>query len=230
MDRSAIFWTARLSIGLLGVVLIAGGIGRLGRHRAAANWPSAPPVGRATRPLGLAGLGAGLLLLATAVALGADALAGAVDTAVTPETWRGWLVGGVAAGAVLAAGALITSRLVRRAEVTALIRTPSAARPIPAQDRAVQHPAGHRQLSTSMGDADPAVPSDGQPGWVYRDGAGDWYLAVAVDGGQGLVRLTDFVLVPPGTAVRPLALEGSVELAVLPPEARQGSPARDGVS
>jgi hypothetical protein len=220
MDRSAIFWTARLSIGLLGVLLMAGAIGRLGRHRAAANWPSAPSAGSAAQPLGLAGLGAGLLLLASAVALSAGALTGAVDAA-TPQTWRDWLVSGLAAAAVLATGGLITSRLLERAEVTALIRTPSVARPIPAQDRAAQRPAGQEQLSTSMGDTDAAVPSDGQPGWVYRDGAGDWYLAVAVEGGQRLVRLTDFMLVPPGLAAQPLALEGSVELAVLPPKARQ---------
>jgi hypothetical protein len=39
---------------------------------------------------------------------------------------------------------------------------------------------------------------------------------VATAGGQRLVRLTDFTLVPVGTAGSPLALAGSVEISVWP--------------
>ena len=66
------------------------------------------------------------------------------------------------------------------------------------------------------GDSDPAVPDGGESGWVYRDAAGDWYLAVATTTGKRLVRLTDFTLVPPGTAQPPLTLAGSVEISVWP--------------
>ena len=60
------------------------------------------------------------------------------------------------------------------------------------------------------------MPVEGRSGWVYRDPGGGWYLAVATEGGQRLVRLTDFTLVPVGTAGTPLSLAGSVEISVWP--------------
>ena len=72
------------------------------------------------------------------------------------------------------------------------------------------------QLAQGPGLNEPALPSDSRSGWVYRDPAGEWYLAVAAEGGQRLVRLTDFTLVPVGTAGTPLELAGSVEISVWP--------------
>ena len=334
MDRSAIFWVGRLAVGCAGFVLMFGAVRLLGRARAAASWPTAAPVRVVARPLGYLGIGLGILGLATAAALSLGALAGPADPQLAPHTWRAWLVGLGAALVVVGIGAATTGRLVDRAELTALIRTParqpdaaaifrspefagtpgSADPPQPgpaktlhdtgneptrgvgfdhprspefagatefagamgpagsagsagdaeagrhagpgwpgangpagwsgaaavihqpgppesqstasahtervAQDR--PHP-GQPELSTSPGGIDPVVPSDGRSGWVYRDPAGDWYLAVATDGGQRLVRLTDFVLVPIGLAGSPLTLEGSVEISVWPatdPDAR----------
>ncbi|OLB73665.1 MAG: hypothetical protein AUI14_25610 [Actinobacteria bacterium 13_2_20CM_2_71_6] len=287
MDRSAIFWVGRLVLGGIGALLTFAAVRLLGRARAAANWPTAAPVNPLARPLGWTGIGAGLLGLAAAAGLSLGALAGPPEPALSPHTWRGWLV--VAAGGfvVLAVGAASASRLVNRAELTALIRIPprmlvagpdappaaeagaavreagaagreagpagreagaavrgagAAARDggpkardggpkardgeptlippppaplLPAQARP-DGPAGQHELSTPVGGVDPAVPSGGRSGWVYRDPAGDWYLAVATEGGQRLVRLTDFTLVPVGTVGSPLSLEGSVEIQVWP--------------
>jgi hypothetical protein len=57
------------------------------------------------------------------------------------------------------------------------------------------------------------LPAGVQPGWVYQDAAGDWYLAVAAGSGQRFVRLRDFRL---GTPKPPLTLQGSVEISVYP--------------
>jgi hypothetical protein len=217
LDTSAIFWTGRLAVAVAGVVLLFGAVRLLGRARAAANWPTAPAVSLAARPAAYLGIGLGLFALAAAAALSLGALA-VPDPAFAPHTWRGWLVGLGGALIVLGAGGATTRRLVARAELTALIRTPP--RP-PGNDTLEEIRA---ELSTPLGGTDPVVPSGGQPGWVYRDPAGDWYLAVATEGGeQGarrLVRLPDFTLVPLGRAGSPLTLVGSVELAVWPVEDR----------
>jgi hypothetical protein len=191
----------------------------LGRARAAANWPTAPPVAALARPLGWAGIGAGLLGLAAAAALSLAALAGLPDPQVAPHTRRGWLVAGAAALVVLAIGASTARRMVGRAELTALIRTPP--RPVHViHPRDATNPptlAPPAPVSPALaGEHEPAIPSGARSGWVYRDPAGDWYLAVAADGGQRLVRLTDFTLVPVGTAGAPLDLAGSVEISVWP--------------
>jgi hypothetical protein len=219
MDRNAIFWVARLLMGGIGVLLMFSAVRLLGRARAAANWPTAPPVAAIARPLGWAGIGAGLVGLAAAAALSLAALAGPPDPQLAPRTWRGWLIAGTAALVVLAVGASAARRMVSRAELTTLIRTPP--RPV-----FVIHPRDAPNPPTlappapvspaAAGEHEPAIPADGRSGWVYRDPAGDWYLAVAAEGGQRLVRLTDFTLVPVGTAGEPLALAGSVEISVWP--------------
>ena len=200
MDRSAIFWAARLVLAVIGVVLMYGSIRRLGRARAAASWPTAPPVPALARPLGWAGIIAGLGALATSAGWSAVALAGPAPAA---PTGRAWLL--AVAGAVVAVlvGGAVTGPLVNRAEIAVLIRVRGQA------PRQPGPPAPTRDL-------DPTVPRNGQPGWVYQDQAGGWYLAVATGTGQRLVRLSDFTLVPVGTAVPPLTLRGSVEIAVYP--------------
>ncbi len=259
MDPSAIFWTTRLVVGLAGLVLMFGAVSLLGRARAAANWPTAPSVGVAARPAAYLGIGLGLLSLAAAAALGLAALvtpdavtpdavtpdtvtpnaatpnAATPNAAFVPHTWRAWLVGLGGGLVVIGIGAAATGRLVARAELTALIRTPPR-RPDDDFHPLVNLGAGNGEaaddwrahtrpeLSTLPGGIDPVVPSGGQPGWVYRDPAGDWYLAVATDGGERggerLVRLPDFTLVPVGQAGSPLTLAGSVQLSVWPVEER----------
>jgi hypothetical protein len=209
MDRNAIFWAARLALGGIGILLTFSAVRLLGKARAAANWPTAPPVATFARPLGWAGIGGGLLGLAAAAALSVAALA---DPQVVPHTWRGWLLAGVAALVVLAIGASTARRMVARAELTTLIRTPPrAAYVIRPREDPNPPPA---PLSPEL--SEPAIPPDSRSGWVYRDPAGGWYLAVAAEGGQRLVRLTDFTLVPIGTAGAPLELAGSVEISVWP--------------
>jgi hypothetical protein len=215
MDRNAIFWAGRLLLGAIGVVLMFGSVPLLGRARAAANWPTAAPVSRYAGPLGRSGIGVGLLALAAAVGLSLGALTEPSGTGPVPHAWRGWLVAGTGAAVVFALGLLITRRVVNQAEVTALIRTPPrfvaarATTPPPAPHIPAQDP---RTPAT----VDPVVPAGGEPGWVYRDAAGAWYVAVATRGGQRLVRLDDFTLVPVGTAEGPLRLAGSVEISVWP--------------
>jgi hypothetical protein len=212
VDTSAIFWTGRLAVGVVGVVLLFGAVRLLGRARAAANWPTAPPVSVLARPAAYLGIGLGLLGLATAAALSLGALV-VPDPAIAPRTWRAWLVGLGGALVVLGIGTVTTGRLVARAELTALIRTP----PRVAGETEDGWPGRTEpELSTPLTGTDPVVPSGGQPGWVYRDPAGDWYLAVATERGHRLVRLPDFTLVPVGQAGSPLTLVGSVELSVWP--------------
>jgi hypothetical protein len=251
MDTSAIFWTGRLAVAVAGVVLLFGAVRLLGRARAAANWPTAPAVSVAARPAAYLGIGLGLVALATAAALSLGALV-VPDSSLAPHSWRGWLVGLGGALIVLGIGGAATGRLVARAELTALIRTPPRT---PGNDPLEEIPA---ELSTPLTGTDPVVPSGGQPGWVYRDPAGDWYLAVATEGGeqgrepgrepghepgreqgheQGgeeggrrLVRLPDFTLVPLGRAGSPLTLVGSVELSVWPVEERPAAGGRPAVA
>jgi len=212
MDRDAMFWAARLLLGLAGVVLVFSSVRRLGRARAAANWPTAARVATLSIPLGWLGIGVGLLAFAVAAGLGLGALAGPDQPELVPRTWRGWLVAGTAVLVVLVAGASTARRLVNRAELTALIRTPPrepGTPPPPTPKIPLQDPP-------TAADTDPAVPADGESGWVYRDATGAWYLAVATADGQRLVRLTDFALVPAGTAEPPLSLAGSAEISVWP--------------
>jgi hypothetical protein len=204
-----------------------GAVRLLGRARAAANWPTAPSFGVVARPAAYLGIGLGLSGLAAAAALSLGTLA-APEPAFVPHTWRAWLVGLGGALVVIGIGAVVTGRLVARSELTALIRIP------PRPPDGDFHPLDVRlydsptELSTPPGGMDPVVPSGGQSGWVYRDQVGDWYLAVATEGGerggerggQRLVRLPDFTLVPPGQAGSPLTLAGSVQLSVWPVEER----------
>jgi hypothetical protein len=227
MAPSAIFWTTRLVIGVAGLVLMFGAVRLLGRARAAANWPTASPVGVVARPAAYLGIGLGLLGLAAAVALSLAALTNP-DPEFVAHTWRAWLVGLGGGLVVIGVGAAVTGRLVARAELTALIRIP------PRPPDGDFHPLdgrlydGPTELSTPPGGIDPVVPSGGQSGWVYRDPAGVWYLAVAAEGGERdgerdgrrLVRLPDFTLVPLGEVGSPLTLAGSVELSVWPVEER----------
>jgi len=203
VDRSAVFWAARLVFGVIGIVLMYGATRLLGRARAAASWPTAPPVPALARPLGWTGIGAGLGALAAAAGLTVAALAGSVDPTPAAPAWRAWLLAAVGAIVVALAGGALAGTLVNRAELAVLIRIRGQAprQPVP---------------PTPAGDLDPTVPSSGQAGWVYQDRAGDWYLAVRTGTGQRLVRLSDFTLVPVGTAVPPLVLRGSAEIAVYP--------------
>jgi hypothetical protein len=215
VDRSAIFWAARLAVGIIGIVLMFNAARLVGRARAAANWPTAPPVPALSGALGWAGVGAALLGVAAAAGLSLATLAGPERPALLPQTGRAWLLVGAGALAVLLAGSGVARRLVGRAELAVLIRTrnagtgqvgPAIGELVPPQARTAPAEPG----------VDPAVPPGGQSGWVYQDRAGGWYLAVATGTGQRLVRLDDFTLVPPGTVEPPLTLRGSVEISVYP--------------
>ncbi len=217
MEHGVVWWIAGFAMFVTGGLLLAVSIHLLGRVRAAAHWPTAPPVGRGARASARAGSALGLVVAAGGIAL--------VGTWVaSPVQVIDWLLPVGAALTVLLAGGLAAAKLAERAELTALIRTPPAAKWIPAQDHRPGPPAGLVQdltsgggVSTLPGGTDPVVPSDGRPGWVYRDRSGDWYLAVAADEpGQRLVRLADFALVPAGTVHPPLDLAGSVEISVYP--------------
>jgi hypothetical protein len=217
MERSTVWWIVGFATSVTGIVLAGGSVRLLGRARAAANWPSAPPAGLTGRTGGITGTAFGLVLLAAGAA--------ALTARLTPPVRAlSWLVPVGAGAVVLLAGAIIAAKVAERAELTALIRTPPAAKWIPAQDREPGAPAGPAQnlipvqeVSTDTGGTDPAVPSEGQPGWVYCDPDGDWYLAVsAAPEGHRLVRLTDFALVPPGAVGAPLELAGSVQISVYP--------------
>jgi hypothetical protein len=204
VDHSVIFWAARLVVAGIGFVLMYSAIRLLGRARAAASWPTAPPVPALARPLGWAGIVAGLTILAAAAALSVAELAGPAPVPGT-QPWRSWLLAAVGALVVVLVGSGVAGPLVNRAEIAVLIRTRG-------QEQRQPPPAP----APRTGDVDPALPDDGAAGWVYEDGVGGWYLAVATGTGQRLLRLRDFTLVPVGTAVPPLTLRGSVEISVYP--------------
>ena len=206
MDAAGVSRAVAVAAAVAGLVLIILGVRLLARARAATQWPGPrrlPPVGRR-----IAGaiVVAGLVLLAGAV----PALAEGVVTVSGPP-WRPWAVRAALALVTLALGGYSAARLVDRAELALLIRTPYIPRqPGPADGRAAPTPG------------DPVVPDDGQGGWVYRDSAGDWYLAVSVEPGAAtghrLLRLVDFRLAAPGEIQPPLYLAGSAQVTVLGPE------------
>jgi len=214
---------ARLATGGVSVYL-------LGAARSALAWPShrQPPVGR-TLSVTLVGVG---------VVLAAAGVATMATVAPLGDRWR-WPAAAGAAVLALAAGTVAAAKTADRAELHALIRAPSplyhSTAGKPPSDVAVPRPEpatlggngtsppeanpgpkspGAAQPTDSV--CDPAVPPGGQPGWVYRDAAGAWYLLVDAPGGGRLVRLADFQLVAPGTAQAPLELAGGVELSVWP--------------
>lgn len=220
MRAGVIWWIVTLATCVAGGLLVAVSGRLLGRVRAAANWPTAPPVGRGGRVPAFAGAAVGLVLLAGAAAL-------TTLQFTRPAHLVGWLPPAGAAVVVLVAGGFAAGKEAERAELTALIRTPPAAKWIPAQDQ-VQDRISTGVDSTLVGDSDPAVPPGGEPGWVYRDPAGAWYLAVATDQGHRLVSLPGFTLVPAGGVAGPLDLAGSVQISVYPvadPPPHAGRPA-----
>ncbi len=236
MDRGVALWAIRLALGVVGIVLTIASVRLLARVRAAANWPTAPRVGRPARPLAYLGTGAGLAAVAWAVGVVAASLARPGGGPLAPAGPRGWLIGVLAALLAVTVGTVAVARLLERAELGLLIRTPSALASAPGPeasasraeasapggaDRGPGGSAEYQPGSISGSRREPAIPPDGQPGWVYRDAAGEWYIAVRVGTGaartgQVLVRLRDFALVPPGAVPVPLGLAGSVEIAVYP--------------
>jgi hypothetical protein len=193
----------------------------VGRARAAANWPTVPPVGALSGPVGWVGIATAVVGLAAAAGLSLATLAEPESPALIPQTGRAWLLAAAGGLAVLLAGAGLASRLVGRAELAVLIRNrirnrdagtkPAVGELLPAPGHPVPGEPARRP-----GEVDPVVPPSSQPGWVYQDGTGVWYLAVAAGPGRCLIRLDNFNLVPPGTAQAPLTLRGSVEISVYP--------------
>jgi hypothetical protein len=150
--------------------------------------------------LGWGGLVVGLAGVAGSAALSLGALADPTGSAPVPQTGRAWLFATAGALAALLLAGSLAGRLVERAELAVLIRTRTTVAGM-IEELAPAH-AGP--------DDDPV---DSQPGWVYQDAAGDWYLAVAAGSSQRFVRLRDFRL---GIPQPPLTLQGSVEIAVYP--------------
>ncbi len=68
---------------------------------------------------------------------------------------------------------------------------------------------------------DYAIPDEAMPGWVYTDDAEDWYLVALIEGGRRLLRLTDFVIPPPGSVTGELHIAGSIEMTVWPAEVEE---------
>ncbi len=220
MDRVETLRAAALGAAACGLVLVLWGARLLARARAAARWtgPLRPAVGRRAAEFMIV-----LGLLAVAVAVPT-----LVDTTVTVSGAgvRPWVVRVTVGLVTLAIGGYAVTRLVDRAELTALIRTPH----VPGQPGRAERRANYTL-------EDFGVQTDGQAGWVYRDRAGEWYLAVAVDpagpdggppygpgragsagtasGRQRLIRLTDFTLMSTRAVSGPLDLAGSVEIRVI---------------
>src|SRR5438477_11497591 len=121
MEAGAVWGMVGFGTFVIGGGLTAVSIQLLGRVRAAASWPTAPPVGRTAPASARLGIAFGLVLIAFASSLIAVALA-------RPEHVMGWLVPAAVAGAVLVAGGLTAAKLAERAELSALIRTPPAAK------------------------------------------------------------------------------------------------------
>ncbi|MGA8114979.1 MAG: hypothetical protein WCA46_15035 [Actinocatenispora sp.] len=200
---------------VLGVVLAGLGVHQLGVVRAARKWPLArqPRVGR-----GLAGLQLAVGILAST--------GGGVVLATLLRLSVGVRLG-VAAGtglAILLLGMLLAAKLVDRVELNALIRSPS-----PLYRTTAPGPGGQYQTATDPSRstspppaapggadaADRAVPSGAQPGWIFTDHAGSWYLCVTTGNGHRLVQLPDFRLVTAEAGQR-LTVAGTVELTVWP--------------
>lgn len=206
MDAAGTTRAVAVAAAVAGLVLMILGVRLLARARAATQWPGPrrlPPVGRR---ISGAIVVVGLVLLAA----GVPGLAEGVVTIAGPP-WRPWAVRVALALVTLALGGYAVVRLVDRAELTALIRTPYIPRQPGPEDR---------RGAPTLGD--PSVPDDGQGGWVYRDSAGEWYLAVTVEPGEGaghrLLRLVDFRLAAPREVRPPLHLAGSARVTVLGPE------------
>lgn len=201
---------------LAGTVLAAAGllvagpaVHRLGRSRAAAKWH--PDTGnRAGRGLltliafcGVATTAAGSGLLATRLP---ELLR--LDIARVPPV----LVGIVAGVLVHIVGMYVAAKSADRVELGALIRGPA---PGAAGQPGSDTPAG-RSADPRLRDSDPDVPPTAEPGMVYRDAGGAWYLVVSAGTGFRLVALPNFALTPPGTVRPPITPAGSVELSVWP--------------
>lgn len=199
--------TATLLVAI-GVILAALGAHQVGVVRAALKWPTVdrPRVGRT---IAASEMVVGVLLVAAGAVVASTA---------APVTSVVHLAGGAGlAVAVLVFGLLIAAKATDRVELNTLIRTPS-----PLYRAAAPGSGGHHQSATPgisgtspPGTVDSTVPPGAQPGWVYQDAAGDWYLTVAVGPGFRLVRLPDFALVPPDPG-RQLTAAGTVELTVWP--------------
>lgn len=196
-------------------MLVAGpAVHRLGRSRAAAKWhpERGNRLGRGLITLavccGVGMLGAGCGLLATRLP---PLLR--LDTARVPPVAVGVVIGVI----VLVTGGYIAAKIADRVELAALIRGPG---PIgrtagSAAGRDAQSP-GHARPGNALRDSDPDVPPTAEPGMVYRDAAGAWYLVVSAGTGFRLVALPGFTLTPPGTVRPPIVPAGSVELSVWP--------------
>ena len=190
---------AGAALAACGLLLGVASSHRLGVARAMRKWPSGnkPTIGA-----GLATLGVILALLVLSVA---GAMLSLIVTLSSP--WR-WVFLSAVAGASLVTGTFAAARLTDRYELNALIRAPAP----------IYRAATTGQPAVADAGADPAVPSGGQAGWVYRDATGAWFLAVGAPERSGfrLVRLSDFQLVRPDTARPPLTLAGGIELSVFP--------------
>jgi hypothetical protein len=96
--------------------------------------------------------------------------------------------------------------------------------------RRIPHPAGGGTQTGLAKDAEElsaagSAISDGatllrgvRPGWIYRDGAENWYLGVADQhtGALPLLRLPEFALVAVEEPAYPLVVAGAGEIAVVP--------------
>lgn len=218
---------------VLGIVVAGLGVHQLGMVRAARKWPAARPprVGRGVAGIevmvGIAVTATGGVLLTTLLRVGAAVHFG-IDAGVVV--------------AVLVLGMLVSAKLTDRVELNALIRSPSplyrtaapgsgghpqtattgqrtASPPVPRSEprESDGSPPGQQAAGVvTVGDpADPAVPARAEPGWVFTDPAGTWYLCVATDRGHRLVELPGFRLTTPAPQ-RELRLAGTVELSVWP--------------
>ncbi|GAA4912130.1 hypothetical protein LX16_2440 [Stackebrandtia albiflava] len=75
-----------------------------------------------------------------------------------------------------------------------------------------------RHTAFDTADADPELPEDATPGWVYTDEADQWYLVVAFADRLRLMRLGDFTVADAASIDGELRLSGSIEMTVWPVE------------
>ena len=192
-------------LAVVGIIVTMVGAYRLGLARAARKWDSIENPPRGGRGVATTLVLTGLLC----IGVGAGMLATELRLSGLTPTLKTVVAVGIGVAAFLLA-MYLAAKYADHVELNALIRTPARIRRVPAS-------AGQPGTGNGRGTRpDPIVPPTAQPGWVYRDPDGAWYLVVSSGAGHRLVSLPDFRLMPVGRVTSEITVAGSVELAVWP--------------
>ncbi len=212
-------WTTAIGGALLvvGAALLGVSVYQLGVTRAVCRWQVTGGRVRLGRFLATVGVLSGVL----AITVGVGVLVSLAP--IDGRLLRPVLIV-AASGVTLVVTGYIAAKVTDRVELNTLIRTPARFRRIVGSLTPVT-PVEAGKASPDLA-ADSVIPPVAQPGWVYRDARGGWFLVVGASGGHRLVSLPDFHLTPVGAAQPPVTAVGSVELAVWPlgqtPSVREG--------